>query len=143
MARMMTDYDPLLQQLDRESLARSARVRQLLIDGGNTAVLAEYDQAMRDIALGLSSARGCWHALSAPQRAVLVHLATYGGRLVLRAGGTGYGAQRKLLELGRVGKPTVRNLIARNLLDLDGGPIDPESSVLLSERGSFVVRRGQ
>lgn len=135
--------DDVLQEIERESQARSARVKALLIAEGRQDLADELDTKLRDIRLGVDGAQSAWHSISAPQRRVLSALAE--GRTLVRAPAskTRYGAiglPDAIADLCSVA--TVRALCSRELLAPDGGAFDPERRIVLTERGRFVVRHG-
>ena len=106
--------------------------------------LARHDARLRDLDLGITGARGTWHALSAAQRRVLELMMD--GRTLVRAPAsrTRYGMIGMPHAIRDVcGLPTVRNLAARELLAWDGGAFDPEARAVLTERGRFVFRHGR
>jgi hypothetical protein len=142
MARDLPEPGEDIQQwLDARDKAQSERMRQLLLSEGRPDLVAELDAKIKDIRLGLAQARSCWSALSAPQREALVYLSKH-KQLVRHLPGV-YGRTEGLGSgLPRFRLATVRNLIARQLVDLEGGAFDPERRVVISDRGRFVVQRG-
>jgi len=138
----MSDYDPILQDLERESLAGRQRVRELLIAENRLDVLAEYDKKMREVDLGIAGAQGAWHALSPAQHRVLTMAANPSGKFY-RTSRTRYDYHGEPHAVADVcGVPTMRNLIARELMACDGGAFDPEKKVAITERGRFVLKHG-
>lgn len=128
--------------LDRDLARREARLREVLKD--HPAELAEYDASMKNLRLGITGAKSAWQALSEHQRIIVQQMAKTGGRLEKMPGGTRYTLTRAWGRGSpRILVPTVRALVARRLLDLDGGAMDPEFAAVLSEHGSFVVKHGQ
>ncbi len=134
--------DAFLLYLDRRSAEQTARVRALLVASGSPALVAEFDQRMRDVRLGVDSARNCWHSISKAQRRILVLLGG-GYRLRRRSGRRGrYDACRGAERIEDVCSiRTVRNLSARDLCHVDGGLPDPEAEFVITERGRFVLRQ--
>lgn len=138
------DTERILHEIERQERERSARFRQFMIDEGHADRLPEFDRKMRDIVTGVDGARRTWEALTEPQRRVMREL---DGRLYLircPASRTRYEAHGEPHATGDLcGLPTVRNLIARELLACDGGALDPERKLVMTERGAFVLRHGQ
>ncbi|ACI92693.1 hypothetical protein OCAR_5562 [Afipia carboxidovorans OM5] len=141
---IVNDYDPILQEIERQAQARNARVRQLLVESGRDDVLAEFDLAMREIANGVMGARATWHSLSSVQRFVLRTMA--GGRYLSRAirSKAQYDAiGRAPVVLNICKLSTARKLCAHGLIHVNGGATDPEAAFLVTERGRFVWRHGE
>jgi hypothetical protein len=135
--------DDILQQIERDSRERHERVRQLILSEGRPDLLAELDGQMRRIHLGLDGAGSTWQSISNAQRKVLLLMAE--GRHLRRAPSsrTRYDAIGEPHAISNVcGLPTVRNLCARELCHVDGGAMDPERKIVLTERGTFVVKHG-
>jgi hypothetical protein len=110
----MTEEE-IMQLIDADSAAKTEAVRAMLMEMGRLDVLAEFDAKMRDIRLGIDSARGCWHALSGAQRRTLEVLGT--GRRLIRDTGylsryNAYGEGQPILNV--CGRPTLQNLVARD-----------------------------
>jgi hypothetical protein len=138
----MSDYDfEHAFELDQEE--RHQRMRAILLEEGRPDLLAEYEAKLRDIRLGIEGARGTWHALSQPQRRVLAYMVQNGGELQQNPKKLNVYFLRVTGNLVRVGRPTVRNLAARELLAWDGGAFEPEARAVLTERGRFVLKHGQ
>lgn len=139
------DDEEILHRMEGEWIARRAEVRKLIADAGRPDVLAQYDQNMRDIDTGIAGARSTWHSISPAQRRALTALVNGDGKMQRRNGdspiydGNLYGG-RFYGPICRL--PTVRNLIARELLACEGGAFDPECAVSITERGRFVVEHG-
>ena len=133
----MSDED-FLADLDRQSERQTQRVREMLYQHGRPDLVAELDAKMKDIRLGIASAQGTWHALSAAQRRILEILA--GGRWLVKASAsrTFFDANGEPHALAHVCRaPTVRNLMARELIAWA-----PDRKVTITERGRFVLRHG-
>jgi hypothetical protein len=138
----MTDLE-LLQRLDEQSARQNERVRQMLFDAGRPDLVADLDAKLKDIRTGIDGARRTWHSISPAQRRILTTLAT--GRSLRRSPGsrTRYDAYGEPHAIRNVcGLPTVRNLCQRELLHVNGGALDPEREIILTERGRFVLARG-
>jgi hypothetical protein len=119
--RRIANGEPLEDVLEQRAWAARDRFRQELIGMGDRgiSVLAEYDARMRENDLGISSARAAWHALSVTQKWALRECAA-GRQPVARIA-------------------TLRNLERRDLVSWDGGAFSPESKVVITERGRFVL----
>ena len=128
-------------KIDRLMLARRAAVRQMLIESGRQDILDEFDRNMRDCDTGVIGARATWAALSAAQRRVITMLADFGGYLI-RSSQTRYYLMAADGTANFCGLPTARNLVARSLLECDGGALDPELRLNITERGRFVRKFG-
>lgn len=142
--------DDPLARLQREREADEARFRATILAAGRADVLAEYDARMEDVRSGRRQARATWDALSPAQRRVLLFLAP--GRALVRCGWSrnfydavcATGAWPGLSTIAKAARlDTVRNLVSRGLLDLDGTAHDPERRAVLSDRGRFVLAHGQ
>jgi hypothetical protein len=134
-----SDYD-LLAELDRESERRTARVREMLLNAGRPDLVTDLECRLRDVRLGLDSARNCWHSISTCQRRILTIMGT--GRWLSRSGGsrTRYDAIGEPHAIANVcGLATARALCAHELCHVDGGATDPERKIILTERGRFVL----
>lgn len=149
-----TDYDPVLQAIDRQQQEQSQRTIDFLVAEGRPDLAEELKAKLRDIYTGVDGARATWNALTPPQKRALVsaragELTTH-PQLRPNAGGasrTGYG------QLGRAGGrlvwtftcflSTARCLCARDLLHVDGGALSPEAKVIITERGKFVLAHGE
>lgn len=147
---MMPD-DELFLRLERESQQSADRLRALLREEGREDLIPEFDQRMRDIRLGLDSARGCWHALSSKQRFVLARMGA--GRYIARSvanprvfhayqNGTEAlsGQPGAILAICRLS--TARAIAAHKLIHVAGGAFDPEAKFVITERGQFVLKHG-
>lgn len=134
--------DDVLLWLDREDQKRTAAVRAVLIEQGREDLALDLDRRIRDINLGLDSARSAWHSISAAQRRMLELLRE--GKALVRAGG-GYVAVGApggyAIKAGRL--PTARALCAHELIACDGCAMDPEARFVLTERGRFVLSHGR
>ncbi len=136
--------DDIEAKIDRLMLERRAAVRQMLIESGRHDILEEFDRNMRDCDTGVIGARATWAALSAPQRRVIIALADFGGYLI-RSSQTRYdlmAADGTVRAPKFCGTPTARNIIARSLMECDGGALDPELRLNITERGRFVRKFG-
>lgn len=147
MRKMLTDYDEVLQQIDYQSRQSRERVRSIVCEAGRPDVLEEFDRNMKDIDTGVTGARSAWHSISVAQRRALLLLAD-GYELrrepYSRTKYEGYCANRKRDALGYVCSiGTVRALCARELAHVNGGAMDPEKSIVVTERGKFIVKHGQ
>jgi hypothetical protein len=147
MGRLFTDYDPILQQIDYRSQQSRERVRAIIREAGRPDILTEFDRNMKDLDTGITSARSVWHSISAAQRRALMMLADGYELRRMPASRTkyeGYCAVRKRDAIGYVCPiGTVRALCARELAHVNGGPLDPEKSIVVTERGQFIVKHGQ
>ena len=142
---MTTD---VLAALKAQQHAQKIAVRQVISEAGREDVLREFDKNMWDIETGVMQARNVWHSISPVQRRVLIAL--YEGRTLRRASWSksqfeAVGMRTKGTDAMGVicSMPTVKNLVARGLLDCEGGPDDPMRQLQISTKGNFVVRRGQ
>ena len=142
--KRIADEERIIQQIDRESQEQRKRVRDLISESGRTDVLSQYNIDMREIDLGLKSARSCWATISPAQARALAIAGT--GAVLWRK--QAYPLQYTALNgpLGVVLRAcslaTARALCAHELLAPDGGAFDPESKFVITERGSFVLRHG-
>lgn len=132
--RGRADEYEFIQQFDGEMARRDAEFRAFMQAEGHLQALADYDARMRDIRSGVDGARNTWDSLTDPQRNALVAIKWAAGRarrvrLRYVAGPTDFGAK------------TVFALQRRELVEWDGG-LDPSASVVLTERGLFVITRG-
>lgn len=132
--------DDILDQIERGSARRVEVVRAMLMTH-RPDVLLEFDGAIRDLRLGLTSARNAWHSISPAQRRAL-QACVDAGHLVKNAD------KRSRYDIpggaaAALGISTIRKLIAHDMLDCDGGALDPEERVVASERGRFIVKHGQ
>lgn len=137
------DEERLMQQLDEQSRESSRRVRQVIMEAGRPDVLAEYEADMRNLNLGLTSARSCWRSISPAQAYALAVVGT--GRTLRRTKYQptfydAYGEPHAVSKVCRLN--TARALCAHELLAPDGGALDPEAKFVITERGSFVLRFG-
>lgn len=113
--------EDVLQKIERESRASTARVLDILHDMGRPDLAGELERNLRDVRSGVSSARNIWHSISPAQRRALVAFAAGATTCPLR---------------------TARPLCARDLLACDGGLLDPEARFALTEHGRFVLAHG-
>jgi hypothetical protein len=134
--------------LDEKSAADRASFRGYMLDLGRTdpravAALAEYDKAMRDLDTGVMGARATWAALSRVQRKILALAAANGG--TLERNGKVYHVRWGVADLSMLSirVSSIRALAARDLFAWDGGYLDPEAAVVLTERGRFVLAHGR
>ncbi len=140
----MSSDDDILLALDREARRSNERVRAMLMEMGRPDLVKELDARLRDIRLGLDSARSCWHSISPAQRRVLKIMEP--GRYLARSRGsrTRYNAYGEPhAESNVCGLATLRALCAHELCHVDGGATDPERKFVLTERGRFVLKHGQ
>lgn len=131
----MTDPE-FLARLDADSERKREDIRKLLRKEGRTDLIAEFDQRMRDIDLGVDRARNVWHSISETQRRVVTALAS-GGRMIRRPDSKVYDGAGTT-----AGVATLRNLAARGLVAWDGGAFDPEAAVVGTEQATFLIRHG-
>jgi hypothetical protein len=138
----MSDEDELLMRLYRDSKASTERVIAVLREAGREDLVAELEGKLRDVRLGLDSARSCWHSISPPQRRVLEAMEP-GRRLVRRSyQQTRYDAQGEPFAMADVcGGPTVSALLAHGLIAHDQTP--KGYHLVLTERGRFVLAHGR
>lgn len=139
----LADQERLLQELDEQSRASRERVRQMAIEAGRPDILAQFDIDSRNIDLGLTSARSCWHSISPAQARALAIVGT--GRTLHRTRyqDTFYDAHGEPHAISKACRlSTARALCAHELLAPDGGALDPEAKFVITERGSFVLRFG-
>ena len=137
------DEERIMQQLDEQSRDSRQRVRQMVLEAGRPDILVQYDADMRNMDLGLTSARSCWHSISPAQAYALAVVGT--GRVLVRTkcSPTFYGAVGEPHAVSKVCRlSTARALCAHELLAPDGGALDPEAKFVITERGSFVLRFG-
>lgn len=135
----MTPDDAFLIRLDRESARQTEAVRKMLRDAGRDDLVADLDAKLRDIRLGLDSARAAWSALSSAQRRVMEIMET--GRYLVRAHAsrTRFEAHGEPHAIANVcGDATVRNLMHRDLVGWEAG-----RKIVLTERGRFVLKHGR
>lgn len=119
------------------------RAYLLTMPGGGADALAQYDARIRDVDLGITGARNTWHSISGRQRMVLAAACvTPTGRIVRLSVKPSVcvldGTTRLLCRI-----PTVRKLCAHELMAWDGGTFEPEAAAVVTERGRFVVAKGQ
>lgn len=139
----MTLDDEVFLEIERRSQEQRERTRKLLLESGRADLIIQLDQKYREIENGVDGAKSAWHSISQAQRRVLEIMGT--GRCLRRSPGsrTRYHAYGEPHAVGNVcGLPTVRNLCARDLCHVDGGAIDPEAKIVLTERGKFVLKFG-
>lgn len=138
----MNDSDELLQRLDRDSTKTTEAVKAMLMEAGRPDLAADLERKLRDIRLGIDGAQRTWAALSTPQTNAMKIMAE-GRKLHREPHSTWYVGIGRPAACGRVCRqPTIRNLIARELVDLEGGAFDPEAIVMLSDKGRFVLKHG-
>jgi hypothetical protein len=123
--RRITAGEPVQDVLEERDWAARDQFRQTLMDMGDRGrdALATYDAAMRDLDLGITTARATWDALSPPQRRALREAAE-GRQPVARIA-------------------TLRNLERRGLIAWDGGAFDPEAKTVITERATFVLKHAR
>ncbi|MBF5096483.1 hypothetical protein F1643_21025 [Azospirillum sp. INR13] len=136
--------EEVLHRLEAESRQQTERVRAMLHEEGRPDLVEDLDRQLRESRLGITGARATWDALSEPQRKVLLTLLEGNRRLVRQNHSQHwYDVIGEPEAVARVaGRPTIRNLIARELLAPDGGAFDPEAAAVLTERARFVVQHG-
>lgn len=140
---LVSDYE-VMAWIDAESAKRTARVKAVLMEEGRPDLVEELEANLRNVANGVSSALSTWAALSAAQRRVLEALEP--GRVLIREHGSKswYDASGAPGAMARVCRlPTARNLIARELLECEGGAFDPERRLSLTERARFVLSQAR
>lgn len=139
--------DQIFLMIERDSIEKRQRTRQVILEAGRPDLAEELDRNMREIDNGVSGAKSAWHSISAAQRRALLLLAD--GYELRRASYSrtkyeGYCASRKRDALGYICPiGTVRALCARELAYVNGGAMDPEKVIVVTERGKFVVNYGQ
>jgi hypothetical protein len=139
--------DEIFMMIERDSMEKRRRTRQVLLEHGRPDLAEELDRNLREVDNGIAGAKATWHSISAAQRRALTILAD--GYELRRASYSrtkydGYCAARKRDALGYtcpIG--TVRALCARELAHVNGGALDPEKVIVVTERGKFVVKHGQ
>jgi hypothetical protein len=136
--------EPVADVMDEKLAVEREEFRSFLADQGPRGVeaLANYDRAMRDVDTGHAGARNAWHSITPAQRRVLVTAAARDGR-VQREGKEYRHAQGHHQLYRPFYVATLRPLCERGLMAWDGGAFDPEAAAVLTERGRFVVMRGQ
>jgi hypothetical protein len=131
-------------EFETEMRDRRERVRAKIITSGREDVLAEYDRDMRNLDLGITGAQNTWHSLSLAQRRIVRLMATKSLKLMKRRGGTIFDARTTEGTVERVTTiVSVRALIARGIVQCEGGAFDPESIVSLTEKGKFTWDKGR
>lgn len=140
--RRIAAGEPVENVLDEKSLADEAEFRAFIAAEGRPDILAQYDQRMKAIRLGISQAQSVWHSISDKQRSVLRAISTTRtGKIVRRSTKPSvYVLNGKAELLCRAG--TIRALAAHDLLAWDGGAFDPEQAAVITERGTFTVAHG-
>lgn len=105
----------------------------------------EFDRRLRDIRLGVYGARAVWQSISDAQRRVLAHKVQgfHLRRALDRCNRYDAVGADGTIRLNVCGSATVRNLTSRGPCHVDGGAFDPESSIILTECGQFVLARGR
>ncbi len=136
----MKTTEELMQDIERESRERSRTLREMLYREGRPDLVDEYDKSMKDLALGITTAKNIWHSISEAQRRTLEIVEPNGVLRRLGRGGYGVGEWNGLRVCGA---STARNLIARDLLAVDGGVFDPECKLVLTEHARFVLKHGR
>lgn len=139
----MDDQERVMQWFEERSRADRARTRQVILEAGRPDVLAQFDADMRNLDLGLTTARSCWHSISPKQAYTLALVGT--GRYLVRTKYQpsfcdAYGEPHAISRVCQI--KTARALCAHELLAPDGGAFDPEAKFVITERGSFVLRFG-
>lgn len=127
-------------EIGKRNRESNARVRALLEAEGRPDLVEELDQRIRDVSLGLTRAMNVWHSISPAQRTLL----QAGSKLVRQEKTSYYDLVAGVKVEHRVTRlPTVRSLIARDLLCCEGGAFDPEAVVVLTENARFVFEKGR
>lgn len=102
----------------------------------------QHQATLREIDLGTYGAKATWAALSAQQRRVMWLVEKHGPRLIRFK--KEYIAENVRHQMHvPIYVSTIRPLCARDLLAWDGGALDPEAAIVLTERGQFMLRHGQ
>lgn len=139
--RTLTEDDVMLA-FEGRSRQRIEAVKALLREEGRPDLADELDAKLRDIRLGLDSARSAWHSISPAQRRALELL---GEASALARAGCGYVTTGRpdgyAIKAGRLA--TMRALCAHELIACDGTVTDPECRFVLTERGRFVLKHGR
>ncbi|MBK3801308.1 hypothetical protein GAY33_19150 [Azospirillum brasilense] len=140
----VTEED-VLHRLEAESRRQTEGVRAMLLEEGRPDLVEDLDRRLRESRMGITGARATWDALTELQRKVLLILLEGNRRLVRQKHSKHFfDAIGEPHAVARVaGLPTIRNLIARELLTPDGGTFDPEAAAVLTERARFVVQHGR
>lgn len=133
--------DEIMQEIERHSMRQTERVRSMLYKHGRPDLVAEMDGKLREIRLGTYGAKATWRSLSDAQRFALEFAAETGGRLA-RIGKT-YWTPGDTCKIYGIRLATIRNLVARDLMAVDGGAFDPEREFVITEHGRFVLKHGQ
>ena len=138
----MTEEDAITE-MERRSEAQTKRLRQLLLEEGRPDLVAELDEKLRNVRLGIEGAQNVWHSISPKQRTVMQLLGEH--RLLERTGKDRstydiVGDGGRMLRVCQ--RSTVRKLIAHRLFAWGGPENDPERSVVMTERGRFVLAKG-
>lgn len=136
----MSDYDPLMQELELEFQRRHENVRQMLYEAGRPDLVAELDRKTRENELGITGARATWHSISQAQRYTLALAWRHDGHLYLS--GKEYRPRELRGEYHPIRVTTIRNLCARELMAWEGGIFAPEQAAMVTEHGQFVLRHG-
>lgn len=138
---MSNKDDDLLLHLERESERGTQSVRQVLLERGRPDLLKEFDSRMKDIRLGLYSARNCWHSISVAQRRVLINMRDRGGGVWRdQTGRPRFYHRINNNMILHYRTPTIHKLIAHNLLAWDAN--EGHDKAILTERGQFVLKHG-
>lgn len=137
---MVRSAEEILHALEAETRVREERFRETLLAEGGPEALAYYDAKMKEIALGITTARNCWHSISLVQRFALQEAAKYGGRF--DRVGKEYRHSRRNQSYRPIYLRTVKGLCAHELMAWDGGVPDPEAAAVITERGLFVLKHG-
>ena len=142
-AENFAEQERLMQDLERDSLERLDRVREVIRESGRPELEAELDRALRETASGVTGARSTWHSISDAQRRVLILLADCPGNLRRMKGSTYDVVSSVGTRATGIGLGTVRNLASRGLLEWTGGAFDPEASARPTEQVAFVLKHGR
>ncbi|TLX15761.1 hypothetical protein [Rhizobium sp. MHM7A] len=131
-------------EIEKQNRESNARVRALLEAEGRPDLVAELDQRIRDVNLGLTQARNVWHSISPAQRTLLTLMMQVGSKLIREEKTSFYDlVAGPKVERRVTRRPTVRSLISRDLLCCEGGAFDPEAVVVLTENARFVFEKGR
>jgi hypothetical protein len=129
--------EDILSVFDKKTLADRHRFVDMLVSMGREDLAEEYLDKMRELDLGISSAIGCWRALTETQRNTLVVAATHGR---LTRVNKSYRPNSSAVK--PVYAATIRVLCSHNLMAWDGA-LRPEISAVVTERGLFVLKHGR
>lgn len=138
--------DEVFLMIERDAREKRRSTRQILLEHGRPDLAEELDRNLREVDNGVCSAKSTWHSISPAQRRALLVLA--GGYELRRARYSrtkydGYCVTGKRDALGYICPiGTIRALCTHELAHVNGGALDPEKSIVVTERGKFVVKHG-